>query len=364
MAWRGATDAPLGHPRAPVPIAGGRTLVGMSPCQVSVAMCTYNGDSFLSEQLASIVSQSLPPTELVVCDDGSSDGTWEILQAFQQEAPFPVHLRRNEETLGYAQNFGRAIALCTGAFIALSDQDDVWMPEKLRRLASDLSDRPDVGLVCSDAEVVDSDLRPTGQSLMQAIGLTPRERAQIVRATGLDVLLHRNYAMGASMMLRAECRNDVLPIPRTWEHDWWTALIVSLRSRVQLIDDRLLQYRQHGGNAVGAPESPGQPLRELARGVAHPRFAQFQQEAERWEALLDRLPALTERGPIVASAREVKWVRGRVRHVQTRAFLPSPRGSRVPYVARELLNYGYHRYSAGTLSAIKDLFVAGGQCHS
>jgi len=106
---------------------------------VSVALCTYNGAAYLGEQLDSIVAQSRPPDELVVCDDGSTDGTVGLLQAFVPEAPFPVRLYRNERNRGFAKNFERAISLCTGDFIALSDQDDVWKPEKLARLATALA---------------------------------------------------------------------------------------------------------------------------------------------------------------------------------------------------------------------------------
>src|SRR5213080_381833 len=103
----------------------------MASATLSVALCTYNGAAYLGEQLDSIVAQSRPPDELVVCDDGSTDETVEVLETFLAEAPFPVRLQRNEANLGFVKNFEQAISLCTGDFVALSDQDDVWMPGKL-----------------------------------------------------------------------------------------------------------------------------------------------------------------------------------------------------------------------------------------
>ncbi len=95
-------------------------------------MATYNGAKYLEEQLASFVVQSQLP--LVVCDDGSADATLEILHRFAHSAPFPVRIVCNDERLGYGDNFLKAASLCEGDWIAFSDQDDVWLPDKLRQI--------------------------------------------------------------------------------------------------------------------------------------------------------------------------------------------------------------------------------------
>lgn len=100
---------------------------------ISVAMCTYNGSAFLQEQLDSIAAQTRLPDELVICDDGSSDSTVDIVERFAHGVSFRVQLFRNPQNLGSTRNFEQAMRLCTGDLIALSDQDDVWMPEKLAR---------------------------------------------------------------------------------------------------------------------------------------------------------------------------------------------------------------------------------------
>lgn len=99
--------------------------------QVSVAMATYNGAAFLGEQLASIRAQTLLPSELVVCDDGSTDDAVIILEEFARTAPFPVRIERNEKNLGHADNFLKAASLCRSPLVAYCDQDDVWAPKKL-----------------------------------------------------------------------------------------------------------------------------------------------------------------------------------------------------------------------------------------
>src|ERR1041385_2324822 len=113
-------------------------------------MCTYNGAEFLTAQWESILAQSRKPDEVVVCDDGSSDGTRSLLEQLAQQSSVPVTLRFNEQNLGSVKNFEQAIRLCTGEIIALSDQDDVWRRDKLQLIEQAFS-KQSTGLVFSDA---------------------------------------------------------------------------------------------------------------------------------------------------------------------------------------------------------------------
>ncbi len=110
--------------------------------RISVAICTYNGEKYLSEQLASIAAQTRLPDEMVVCDDCSSDATPDLVEEFARSAPFPVRFFRNPINLRSTKNFEHAIALCDGDFIALCDQDDIWLPEKLARQLAILESDP------------------------------------------------------------------------------------------------------------------------------------------------------------------------------------------------------------------------------
>ena len=158
-------------------------------------------------------------------------------------------------------------------------------------------------------------------------------------------------------MFRATARSDILPIPTSWPHDWWIALVISLRSQVRLIDEPLLLYRQHDANAIGIPEVASQTVGDLVRSSVHPRSLQFVRQAEQWEAALERIGRIGSEGPCNISVRDVAGLRAFLRHLRSRANLPLHRLPRVPIVARELVNRGYHRYSAGIVSAAKDLYV-------
>ncbi len=98
---------------------------------VSVAMCTYNGAKFLPPQMESILAQTQAPDEMVVCDDGSTDGTVELLREFAAKAPFPVRIQQNSRNLGPAANFAQCMEMCGGEILVLADQDDVWFPYRL-----------------------------------------------------------------------------------------------------------------------------------------------------------------------------------------------------------------------------------------
>ncbi len=142
---------------------------------ISVAMCTYNGCRFLAGQLESIGQQTTRPSELIICDDGSTDSTAEIVRAFGEEAPFPVRFIRNEVKLGSTKNFEKAILRCSGDAIALCDQDDVWQKDKLEWVARVLESEPDVAGVFSDALLIDENSRPMPGTLWQRLQVTPRD---------------------------------------------------------------------------------------------------------------------------------------------------------------------------------------------
>lgn len=325
--------------------------------RLSVALCTYNGAAYLPAQLASLAAQDRLPDELVVSDDGSTDETLAVVGAFARGAPFPVRVSRNDVNLGFAQNFARAISLCDGDLIALCDQDDVWRPSKLAMQEGVLAAHPAIGLVCSDADLVGEALQPVGLTLFGQLLLAPAERELIARGRATTVLLERNVAMGASTVFRSRFREAILPIPPGWHHDWWIALMASLQARVALLDEALLDYRQHGANALGAPVPEAATLDLLVRSSIHPRTAQFLREELQWRGALNRVEALGEGGTPNATPGELASLRAKVRHLGARANLPAARRKRVASVVAELIAGNYRRYSAGTASALKDLLV-------
>lgn len=127
--------------------------------KISIAMATFNGEKYVRQQLESLAGQVFKPFELVICDDGSTDKTLDIILDFQKVSPFPVRLIRNEQTLGFSDNFLKCASLCDGDWISFCDQDDFWLPNKLRDVVSAIAERPEISLVLQSSHICDADLK-------------------------------------------------------------------------------------------------------------------------------------------------------------------------------------------------------------
>lgn len=212
---------------------------------ISIAMCTYNGGSFLPEQLASIAAQTRLPDELVICDDGSTDSTPEIIAEFARKVTFPVRFFPNPHNLGSTKNFEQAMGLCTGELIALCDQDDIWMPEKLARQAEIMELDPELGGVFSDADLINDRSQLLGRTLWSAPRFTKRKQKKFRSGLAQSVLLERNVAWGATLMIRSSLLTLIGDIPQSWGHDNWIAWTLVLYSKLDFTSERLIKYRIH-----------------------------------------------------------------------------------------------------------------------
>ncbi|MDQ3374150.1 MAG: glycosyltransferase [Acidobacteriota bacterium] len=126
---------------------------------LSVALCTYNGEKYIVEQLDSIAMQSVTVDEVVICDDVSTDNTVKLVQDYTFTAPYNVRLFINETNLGSTRNFEKALSLCNGDIIFLCDQDDVWMPHKVETIKNYLDNNPAKNVVFTNAFIVNAILR-------------------------------------------------------------------------------------------------------------------------------------------------------------------------------------------------------------
>lgn len=322
--------------------------------RVSVALCTYNGARFIEEQLRSLAGQSRLPDELVVCDDGSNDATLEIVSRFAGRAPFEVSYCRNERRLGVTKNFERAITRCTGEVIFLCDQDDVWLPEKIRTMAQAFESDDSVGLVFTDAVTTDSRLAPLGYTMWEAVGLTPERERRINEGQALDILVRRNVVTGATLALRAGLRDQILPIPASSFHDEWMAAVGAMHASVLAIRTPFILYRQHDANVIGAArKSLLAEMRFMLRRT--PEW--LDADTERVRCLLQKM---REAGGCTATGRQLAELERRLRHLESRrAIYDVPHWRRIPLVVREVLSGGYPLYSRGLKSALLDLVAPG-----
>lgn len=324
--------------------------MAMTDTELSVAMATYNGQPYLSAQLESLVRQTRWPDELVVCDDGSKDGTLDTLRSFKAEAPFPIRIYENEQNLGPTKNFEKAIELCEGDLIALSDQDDVWHEEKLERSEEQLLDDPEAGLVFSNAHLVDAELEPLDRQLWEAVGFDHERRGRVRDGEAFEEIAGRNFVTGMTTVFREKYWGQVSPIPAGWIHDHWIALIISVIADVSFIDEPLVDYRIHDRNDTGVPPSGSRLQGVRAALESKPGF--YRETAEMYEDARKRLRALDGDGHDFHDER--KFLQGLVEHNMARARMPDSFRRRLPIVLHELKRRRYQTYSRGYGSALKD----------
>lgn len=311
--------------------------------RLSIALATCNGAKHLPAFLESLTCQTTLPDELIASDDNSTDRTQTILSEFAATAPFPVRLLCNKTRLGITTNFSNAIAACSWELIALADQDDVWREDKLAKLKVALA-TPGVLAAFSDAAVVDANLQPLGYTMWQRVGFTAREQAQLHDGEGFGLLLKHRFVTGATLAFNSSLRHLALPIPVSWPHDAWLALLAVARGRLAAIPDTLIAYRQHGGNVVGGLRKPF--LQEVRTALALNRTAWYGNELSLWCALKARL---AQDAPLALSEK--------IAHLKVRAGLPHARWRRLTPILSEITSGRYSRYARNWGSIAIDLLV-------
>lgn len=209
--------------------------------EVSVVLCSYNGEGFIEDQIRSIVSQSYPLKEIIVVDDCSTDNTLKIVkQLAKQYSVIAVH--QNQFNLGFNKNFEKALQLATGEIIAVSDQDDVWHPHKIEMLLKSWNDT--TLLIYCDSTIFE-----------QNIPERPKPNRLIRKVRGKDPgkLSLYNTISGHTMMVKKELVALSLPFEKDVYYDWWMAVVASCNNGITYQPSILVYQRAHGNNLTLKP---------------------------------------------------------------------------------------------------------------
>ena len=225
---------------------------------ISIALCTYNGADFLDKQLDSIMNQSYTNIEVVIVDDYSSDNTLNILKEYQAKYD-NISIYLNTSNIGVNNSFSKAIGLCKGEYIAISDQDDIWFSNKIEEAYKSMADN--VLMVYSNSLLIDE----AGNSLNRLMfgnkdlysGSDPRS---------LSLL---NKIAGHTMMFRADLKADILPIPQYCHYDWWIGFVAANLGIIHCINAPFVMHRVHSGSTSG-----------VVSLIQQDRFAAIQRWAE------------------------------------------------------------------------------------
>jgi glycosyltransferase involved in cell wall biosynthesis len=224
---------------------------------VSIALCTYNGERFLSQQLDSLLSQSYNRIEIIAIDDCSTDDTWNILQDYKAKDN-RLQPYKNEHNLGHTLNFEKAIVLCKGEYIALSDQDDIWETDKIKYLIETIGDAV---LAYHDSDFIDEHNKPIGGNSMSS---THRMYAG---GNCLPVILG-NCIHGHAMLFHSKLKGYLFPFKKEFSHDWAIAYAALNTGWIKYIDKIFVHYRQHANAITDFLERrPAEAVPDKVRGL-------------------------------------------------------------------------------------------------
>lgn len=204
----------------------------MTNSLISIVLCSYNGERFIKEQIDSLLQQTYPNLEIIISDDASTDGTPEILEGYKNDKRIKLFLQPGN--LGPSKNFEFALQQANGEYIAFSDQDDIWLPGKIEKLYSVISDKL---LVYSDSELIREDGKPLHKYLSQLRKMYSGDETY--------GFIFSNVVWGHTMMINKKLLTEVLPIPPDTPHDIWFAFKAASVSGIKFLPASLALYRQH-----------------------------------------------------------------------------------------------------------------------
>ncbi len=221
---------------------------------ISVALCTYNGENFIEEQLDSILNQTLPVDELVICDDGSSDNTLEILKKYKDKDN-RIKIYTNKKNLGSIKNFEKAILLTSGNIIFLSDQDDIWKDDKVEIMYNFFQKNQSCSMLFTNGILIDEYNNSLGSTLWEKWEFDDliKLKWKINKNAFLDLIRNKNKVTGATLAFKGDLKNEFIPIntPLGYWHDTWIAMHAAYSNSLFFLDECTIKYRSHKNQQIG-----------------------------------------------------------------------------------------------------------------
>lgn len=302
---------------------------------ISVALCTYKGALYLREQLDSILNQTVSPHEIIVCDDNSPDETVEILEEYRLKFSTPeFKITVNTHNKGVVKNFEQALQNCSGDYVFLCDQDDLWIPEKIQKTLSFFESNPDIDVTFSNGYL----LGLKKGNLWDISKFGPKARQDWSKYGPLYVFLrYKSICTGAGMAIKGSAKNYVLPIQiNSFQiHDGWIGIAAATKGKIAYIADNLFYYRIHSGqwtqkNASEFDVKKRDDIQLKCLYMKH--FIEYYNIKDK----------------IILELYE---------HYLLRNSLPPNLAKRCYKVALEVFSGNYTKHSNGIKSAIRDIFV-------
>ena len=217
---------------------------------ISVAMTTFNGEKYIEKQIESIIHQSLPVDEIIVCDDGSTDHTVELLKKYD------VTLIQNFQNLGYKLNFKQAMEKCNGDYIFLCDQDDIWEKDKVKDMMHIMESHKNIHVLASSFTYIDGQDQMILTTLNKGYSNNNLYNKEVEKNDLVSVLtdefVYGNYFQGCALVMDKQTRDFVVHhFDDRLPHDWIISLYASIDGGMYFYNKSEFKYRIHNDNSIG-----------------------------------------------------------------------------------------------------------------
>lgn len=318
----------------------------------SIAMGTFNGEKYLQEQLDSLANQTILPDELVVCDDGSSDRTVEILENFARTAPFPVRIFVNEKNLGIPANFCKVFSLCEKDVTFFCDQDDIWFPEKIEKMKAVFENEPDVGMVLS----YDYRINQNGERI--PFGCHQRYlTAHLKKENSFRTLFRQKSFIweAHNMACRTFYRERLFKdgwVPKVF--DCFTYWGIGFLAPVRIVTEPLCYFRRHGENATSYLKKIRNPIKRIGISLwNHQCIKRNATSYQYWRSISEFLKGLG-----CPDSPELNYCSEMSRFLENRTHILHSIRGRFPRIWREVVRGNYFKYTKkGFLTILSDIFA-------
>lgn len=320
--------------------------------KISIALCTYNGEKYISEQIQSILEQTERVDEIVICDDLSSDKTKDILTKLAAENSI-IKLFFNEHNLGFIKNFEQAISLCNGDVIFLSDQDDIWMTNKVEKMMKIFRNDNNCCYVFSNAEAFSENTK-LDYTLWDSVNFDSVKQQKFNAGFQKDLLLRESFIYGAVLAFRAEFKEYIIPILPEFVHDNWIVLILSFlyKNGGRFISESLIKYRIHTFQSISLPTH-----KRILRFIRHINklSKNHKQLFEKKIRKLNKLKITLESNNILSEENRIFIEEMLFFFIERNNMYEVSKIERFKSIRGLYLKGYYRKYSASNLVALKDV---------
>jgi len=244
---------------------------------VAIAMATYNGQTYLKEQLESLCSQTFQDFKLVIVDDASSDDSMTIIKTFTELLNIELH--QNSHNPGYIKDFEKAISLSDAPYIAPCDQDDIWLPNKLQTLLENIGNAT---LIYSDSKLIDAH----GNSLERT--LSQKLKNNFISTTSPLPFIYDNCVSAHAILFKNELKKSIFPFPKHLYFDAWIAANAAMHHGIIYVNTALICYRQHESNTLSQQKKASL---SLSKKIHQKSAKKIQDHRTRTEIIDDLLKA-------------------------------------------------------------------------